>query len=176
MSYTIWTLRGWIISAEERGDNDVEFVIFTESKGRIMARATGVRKLSSKLKGILQKYSWVEIDCVEGKAFYRITGARELSFPNTPLVPIVAKMAHVLMKAVYDEDEDDDLYAWCFHRYHANAFRDEPIMYELIWLIGIMRILGHLDVPDEHMSDDTVLSLEERRTYIAACNAILKTM
>lgn len=51
------------------------YYIFTRDLGMIYASAQGVRKVSSKLRFILQDFAYIKVDLVQGKDFWRVTSA-----------------------------------------------------------------------------------------------------
>ncbi len=57
------------------GEAGKYYSIFTRDLGMISASAQGVRKMSSKLRFILQDFAHVKVDLVQGKDFWRVTSA-----------------------------------------------------------------------------------------------------
>ena len=71
----IYHTEGLILGSQNFGEAGKYYSIFTRYLGMIYASAQGVRKLSSKLRFVLQDFSYVKIDFVRGKDFWRITSA-----------------------------------------------------------------------------------------------------
>src|SRR6185436_13941168 len=71
------------------------YYIFTRDLGMIYASAQGVRKVSSKLRFVLQDFAYLKIDLVEGKDFWRVTS---VSKTNT-LEQIVKNRQHLAVFA-----------------------------------------------------------------------------
>ena len=71
----IYHTEGIILGSRDFGEAGKHYAIFTEKLGMIHARATGVRKLSSKLRFILQDFACVNVDLVQGRNFWRVTSA-----------------------------------------------------------------------------------------------------
>jgi len=71
----IYHTEGIILGSRGYGEAGKYYSIFTRDLGMIYASAQGVRKMSSKLRFILQDFSYVKIDLVKGKDFWRITSA-----------------------------------------------------------------------------------------------------
>jgi DNA repair protein RecO (recombination protein O) len=65
---------GIIMGSKNFGEADKRYFIFTRDLGMIYASASGVRKISSKLRFIMQDFAYVKIDLVEGKD-WRVTSA-----------------------------------------------------------------------------------------------------
>lgn len=57
------------------GETGKYYSIFTRDLGMVYASAQGVRKLSSKLRFVLQDFAYIKLDLVQGKDFWRITSA-----------------------------------------------------------------------------------------------------
>ena len=66
---------GIILGSRNYDEAGKYYSIFTRDLGMIQASAQGVRKMSSKLRFILQDYSYVKVDLVKGKDFWRVTSA-----------------------------------------------------------------------------------------------------
>jgi len=71
----IYHTEGIILGSRNFGEAGKYFSIFTRDLGMISASAQGVRKMSSKLRFILQDFAYVKIDIVQGKDFWRVTSA-----------------------------------------------------------------------------------------------------
>ena len=71
----IYHTEGIILGSKNYGEAGKYYAIFTRDLGMINASAQGVRKLSSKLRFILQDFSYVKVDLVRGKDFWRVTSA-----------------------------------------------------------------------------------------------------
>ena len=57
------------------GETGKSYSIFTRDLGMIYASASGVRKMSSKLRFILQDFAYIKVDLVQGRDFWRVTSA-----------------------------------------------------------------------------------------------------
>lgn len=66
---------GIILGSKNYGEAGKYYFIFTRDLGMIYASAQGVRKISSKLRFILQESAYVKVDLVRGKDFWRVTSA-----------------------------------------------------------------------------------------------------
>ncbi len=71
----IYHTEGIILGSRNTGESGKYYYIFTKELGMIYATASGVRKISSKLRFILQDYAYLKIDLVQGQNFFRITSA-----------------------------------------------------------------------------------------------------
>ncbi len=71
----IYHTEGLILGSKNYGEAGKYYSIFTRDLGMIYASAQGVRKMSSKLRFVLQDFSYVKIDLVQGRDFWRVTSA-----------------------------------------------------------------------------------------------------
>ena len=71
----IYHTEGIILGSKNYGEAGKYYSIFTRDLGMIYASAQGVRKMSSKLRFILQDFSYVKVDLVQGRDFWRVTSA-----------------------------------------------------------------------------------------------------
>jgi len=71
----IYHTEGLILGSKNFGETGRYYSVFTRDLGMIYASAQGVRKMSSKLRFVLQDFSYVKIDLVQGKDFWRVTSA-----------------------------------------------------------------------------------------------------
>lgn len=71
----IYHTEGIILSSRNFGEAGRHYAIFTRDLGMVTATAQGVRKMSSKLRFILQDFAYVKIDLVQGKNIFRVTSA-----------------------------------------------------------------------------------------------------
>jgi len=69
----IYHTEGIILGSKNYGEAGKYYTIFTRDLGLVNASAQGVRKISSKLRFVLQDFSYLKIDLVRGKDFWRIT-------------------------------------------------------------------------------------------------------
>lgn len=79
MAHHIYHTRGIILGSAPRGESNRYYKIFTEELGLIGATAQAVREGKSKLRYVLQDFSFVHVDLVRGKEMWRITSASELA-------------------------------------------------------------------------------------------------
>jgi len=71
----IYHTEGIILGSKNVGEAGRYYSIFTRDLGMIYASAQGVRKMSSKLRFVLQDFAYLKIDLVQGKDFWRVTNA-----------------------------------------------------------------------------------------------------
>ena len=71
----IYHTEGIILGSRNFGEAGKYYSIFTRDLGMIKASASGVRKMSSKLRFVLQDFAYIKIDLIQGKDLWRVTNA-----------------------------------------------------------------------------------------------------
>jgi DNA repair protein RecO len=71
----IYHTEGLILGSKNFGEAGKYYSIFTRDLGMVYATAQGVRKMSSKLRFVLQDFAYVKIDLVQGHDIWRLTSA-----------------------------------------------------------------------------------------------------
>lgn len=71
----IYHTEGIILGSRNFGEAGKHYSIFTRDLGMITASAQGIRKMSSKLRYVLQDFAYLKIDLVQGKNIFRVTNA-----------------------------------------------------------------------------------------------------
>ncbi|MFZ2072405.1 MAG: DNA repair protein RecO [Minisyncoccia bacterium] len=112
----IFHTEGLILGGRNFGEAGKYYSIFTRDLGMIYASAQGVRKISSKLRFVLQDFSYVKIDLVRGKDFWRLTNASKTNMlesvskkPETLFV--FANVSRLLKRLLVGEETNKELFA-----------------------------------------------------------------
>lgn len=72
------TLRGIILKTSDYKEADKLLTILTLEKGKIMVKARGVKKPSSKLKAFCQSFCFADFEVVESKGGYILSGVNQI--------------------------------------------------------------------------------------------------
>ncbi|OGI73808.1 DNA repair protein RecO [Candidatus Nomurabacteria bacterium RIFCSPHIGHO2_02_FULL_41_18] len=151
----IYHTEGIILGSRNFGEAGKYYYIFTRDLGMIYARAQGVRKLSSKLRYILQDFSHVKVDLVRGRDFWRVTSASktgklEKLAKNPKTFRIFTNMAYLLRRLLSGEYPNealfDDLVGGLFilESIKMNQFSDTQGKLEDVETVIVLRILNNL--------------------------------
>lgn len=149
MSYQHYTTEGVILKREDRGENDAVYIVFTEMFGLVVAHASGIRLLKSKLRFVLQPGNRVHITFVRGKTLWRITTcALVFTLPFTMYAVFVRLYKLLRAHLVFDEPVP--------HIYeHVRGFLDvdfdvqsQPALLRTAEIITTARILSSLGILD----------------------------
>ncbi len=105
---------GLILGSQNFGETGKYYSIFTRDLGMIYASAQGVRKISSKLRFVLQDFSYLKIDFVKGKDFWRITSASKTNklenLSDPKILEVFSSISKLLKRLLVGEDPNKDLF------------------------------------------------------------------
>ena len=111
----IYHTEGIILGSRDFGEAGRYYFIFTCDLGMIYASAQGVRKISSKLRCVLQDYSYIKVDLVKGKDFWRITSASKTNIlediiKDKKKFQIFVNISYLLKRLLAGEDANKTLF------------------------------------------------------------------
>ncbi len=112
----IYHTEGIILSSRNFGEAGKHYSIFTRDLGMITATAQGVRKMSSKLRFVLQDFSYLKIDLVAGKNIFRVTSASKTNklenlTKNKETFEVFANIARLLKRLLAGVEPNEALFA-----------------------------------------------------------------
>ncbi|KKP86155.1 MAG: repair protein RecO protein [Parcubacteria group bacterium GW2011_GWC1_35_8] len=112
----IYHTEGIILSSRSYGEAGKHFHIFTRDLGMITASAQGVRKMSSKLRFVLQDFAYLKIDLVQGKNIFRLTNASKTNklehiVKNVETLKVFANIARLLKRLLAGVEPNEILFA-----------------------------------------------------------------
>ena len=160
----IYHTEGLILGSRNYGETGKYYYIFTRDLGMIFASAQGVRKLSSKLRFVLQDFSYVKLDFVKGKDFWRITSASKTNelesvSKRRETLEVFANISRLLMRLLAGEESNqnlfDDLLNGLFILEKCET-REELRNVEVVIVLRVLHNLGY--VGENGPADDIVKS------------------
>jgi DNA repair protein RecO (recombination protein O) len=162
---------GIILGNRNYGEAGKCFYVFTRDLGMIYASAQGVRKMSSKLRFILQDYAYVKIDLVQGKDFWRVTSAsktnklEELSRDHGTFI-VVSNIANLLKRLLAGVEKNEILFADLVNGLSILEKSEEKDLrnIEAIIVLRILNNLGYIG-GDETMQNLIKSPFEENLIY-----------
>jgi len=106
---------GIILGSRNYGEAGKCFYVFTRDLGMIYASAQGVRKMSSKLRFILQDFAYVRVDLVQGKDFWRVTSASKTNklegvLKNYGTYGVFSNIANLLKRLLAGVEKNETLF------------------------------------------------------------------
>ncbi|MEI7709415.1 MAG: DNA repair protein RecO [bacterium] len=107
---------GIILSSRSHGEAGKYFHIFTRDLGMVTASAQGVRKMSSKLRYVLQDFAYIKLDLVQGKNILRLTSASKTNMleditKNRANLAVFANIARLLKRLLAGVETNEELFA-----------------------------------------------------------------
>lgn len=157
------------MSSRNFGEAGRHYSIFTRDLGMITATASGVRKISSKLRYVLQDFAYLKIDLVQGKNIFRVTNASKtnmleqiIKHPDT--FKVFANIARLLKRLLVGIESNEELFIDLLHGLSVlekvagrnKSFLSEKNDLRNIEIIIVLRILNNLGYIGE---DDTLENL-----------------
>jgi len=157
MMHHIYHTEGIILGSRNFGESGKYYFIFTRHLGMIMASASGVRKMASKLRFILQDFSHLKIDLVLGKDFWRVTSASKTDFledikKNTPALEVFYNLSRLLRRLLTGVEPNEELFndflsgLTVLEKYEA---KEDLRNIEAIMVLRILNNLGYIGRIDD---------------------------
>lgn len=156
MSHHIYHTRALILGSLSVGESNRFYRLFTEELGLVGASAQSVREGRSKLRYVLQDFSWVFVDLVRGKEVWRIVSAssdivRGAPAKNPQAFIVFARICSVVTRFVQGESREDfifnDLCAVFDLLYSDTVSREHMSVLETLAILRILAYLGYSDEP-----------------------------
>jgi DNA repair protein RecO len=145
----IYHTEGIILGSKNYGEAGKYYSLLTRDLGLINASAQGIRKISSKLRFVLQDFSYVKVDLVRGKDFWRITSASKTNTlenisRNPVAIHIFANISRLLKRLLTGEYPNVLLFADLLKGLHFLEKSKEESEMQNIETIIVLRILNNL--------------------------------
>ena len=145
----IYHTEGIILESFNSGEAGKYYAIFTRDLGMIYASAQGVRKMSSKLRYVLQDFSYIKLDLVKGRDFWRLTSASKTNSLNTLTkktrnFKVLANIARLLKRLLAGEEANQSLFNDLVKGLHILEKIEDEEGIAHIEVILVLRILNNL--------------------------------
>ncbi|KKR70466.1 MAG: repair protein RecO protein [Candidatus Nomurabacteria bacterium GW2011_GWB1_40_7] len=145
----IYHTEGIILGSKNFGETGKYYSIFTHDLGMVYASAQGVRKMSSKLRFVLQDFAYVKIDLVQGKDFWRMTSAGKTNMlekltKNPGTFEIVSNVANLLKRLLAGVEKNEALFADLINGLSILENTEKKEDLRNIEAIIVLRILNNL--------------------------------
>jgi len=139
-----------VLGSRESGENDRSFALYTSDFGLARARASAVRKESSRMRYALSHYAFANLGLVRGKRGWRIAGAAAIRGVrgDTRGVAAFARIAELVMRLVPGEEKNEYLFA-ALSEAHAALMVPQCDAFGTIEIVCVARILfalGYISV------------------------------
>jgi DNA repair protein RecO len=177
-----------ILGSSIYGETGKIFFIFTRDFGMLYASAAGIRKLSSKLRYVLQDFSYIRLDLVKGKDFWRITSASKTNeledikkHPHT--LQVFAHIAKLLRRLIPEQEKNETLFSEVLQGLsilEKVTRKEEAHNIEIIIVLRILSNLGYIGDIFPHLirsplEEELLLQMAEYKSdVISEINRALK--
>ncbi|MEI7809953.1 MAG: DNA repair protein RecO [bacterium] len=177
----IYHTEGIILKSNDYGEAGKYYCIFTRDLGLIYASAQGVRKMSSKLRFVLQDFSYIKLDLVRGKDFWRLTSASKTSkldnvAKNTETLKIFANIGRLLQRLLAGEEANSELFNDVLQGLfilEKSKTKEELQNIEVVIVLRILNNLGYIgndeilqDVIRSPFEEELIFEISKSRTKI----------
>lgn len=159
----IYHTEGLILGSKNFGEAGKYYYIFTRDLGMIMASAQGIRKLSSKLRFVLQDYSYVKVDLVKGKELWRITSASKTNLleslsKNSDTLSIFSNLSRMIRRLLAGEEANEILFVDLMQGLKILETAKEKEELKNIEAVIVLRILHNLGYIGKSKAIESVLN------------------
>lgn len=137
------------MGSKNYGENGRYYSIFTRDLGMVYASAQGVRKMSSKLRYVLQDFSYIKVDLVKGKDFWRVTSASKTNslgglIKNKGTFEVFSNVARLLKRLLAGEYPNQILFTDLVDSLSVLEKLEEEQDLRNMEIIIVLRILNNL--------------------------------
>ncbi|MEK7072118.1 MAG: DNA repair protein RecO, partial [Patescibacteria group bacterium] len=176
----IYHTEGIILGSRNFGEAGRYYSIFTRDFGLVSASAQGVRKMSSKLRFVLQDFAYLKIDLVKGKDFWRVTNATKTNklenLSNPEIFKVFINISKLLKRLLAGEDANTALFFDLLHGLSVlekSKTKEEINNVEAIIVLRVLHNLGYIgnsesleDLIKSPFEEDLVFRVSKNRTKI----------
>ncbi len=185
------TLHAIVLQTYNVGEADRFCILLTRERGRLAARARGVRKMQSRMGGSLMQGMRVLVDVHQGSSGTLITGVKQQVQANRDDLPLAAFVAaqegiELLLAVLHDEEPLPEIYDATVHFLDTCGIQGAlPFMIEVLDHMGLLPEENHSyfsDLSDTQKlfvktsllqaTDHPVLSPKEHRGLHILCTEL----
>lgn len=172
MSHQKYSVHAMILNMFPDGDNSLILECLTDELGRIYVHVQGVKKMENKHRNMIYQFALVDLECVQGKRYYRCTGILEWKNNYQSLVSLeiskkqkITNVFGMIQRLVPVNIPVSEVFTALivFYQYLLETELDKEQLQNMS-LIAQLRILGILGYWNSDWTDE-VFSIESK-TFI----------
>jgi recombinational DNA repair protein (RecF pathway) len=181
--YVKYTTEACVVRAQEIGEADRVYTLYTRDFGLLRARASSVRKVTSRMKSALTLGSHITTSLIKGKRGWRLAGALAgTTVPVGSALDAYMRIMRLVERLVQGEEEEVLLYDVLFNAHTALRDQLPPEGVELLTVARVLYRLGYLSpealgqvlISGAHYRYEEVVGvLEQRSTVLMSVNTAL---
>jgi recombinational DNA repair protein (RecF pathway) len=146
--YAKYSTDALVLGSAPRGEADRTVFLYTREFGLVRARASAVRRESSRMRYALAHYSAARVSLVRGLSGWRVAGAaaRRSVAGGANGMPVFARIAHLVLRLVPGEERNDQLFSILdtAQQVCAEGVHEVWPTIELVTVARILHALGYL--------------------------------
>ena len=177
----IYHTEGIILGSKNFGEAGKHFSIFTRDLGMITATAQGVRKISSKLRFVLQDFAYIKIDLVQGKNIFRVTTASKTNqleqlIKNRETFAVFANISRLLKRLLAGVEPNEALFSDLIGGLfilEKTEKREDLRNIEIVIVLRILNNLGYIgeneileNLTKSPFEEDLIFKVSESRIHV----------
>ncbi len=158
----IYHTEAFVLKSVPIGEDSKTLFFYTKELGLIPARAQAIRKLSSKLRYILQDGSRVYVDLVRGKEIWRVTTAVPYAHEpelSTKALMILVRIHSLVVRLCAGEEQNEEVFSVLSRARTLLSGDHSKEEYRTIELLSVARILIALGYLEQGMFSEEDTSL-----------------
>ncbi len=180
MSHTIYNTEAFVMSSRSSGEADRTFMLFTKDFGVIMAKATGIRKIESRLRFFVQDFKYIDASLVKGKNYWRLISARPIHALNSRKslnTPSRIRSLQLVQKLAPTEEPLAELFDELVLAYTFTS-RVHPVIDDMqsIEALLALKILHSLGYWGDRASDSEFIKSPFTETVVAKLKTVKKSI
>ncbi len=188
MSYRLYHTDAFICHQADVGEASRYLYVLTETLGFVIARAQGVRKLPSKLRGHVALYHYSQLTLVRGREYWRLIGA-EVNQTIQELKPrsrvVGGRLLSLVCRLAPPGEVNQPLFSlmrqvWQLMIGDRNFLSTDLSLFELYTVSKLLATLGYVSLPVIFAEETFVWSparaaevARERTVLLRAVNSAL---
>ncbi len=177
----IYHTDGIILGSRNFKEANKYFYILTRDLGLVYAEAEGIRKITSKLRFVLQDFSYVKLDFVKRKNIWRITSAiktNELDILKNDFekLKILNNISRLLIRLLPEQETNENLFVDLLNglkTFEKIENKQELVNLEIILVLKILHNLGYLntqeilsDLNPSPIQNEFLLDISKNKSFI----------
>ncbi|HAI98173.1 TPA: hypothetical protein DCL30_01350 [Candidatus Peribacteria bacterium] len=156
-----------VLHAYDVGEADRFLLLFTRERGRLAARARGVRRLGSRMGGHLLAHQHLSLTLAESSAGWTVTSAQRLN--HSAALPIeqfamAEEGCELLLALLHDEEALPAIFDLTLHFLQScREGQGDPVLafsLELLRLLGLLPAVTEKEFPG-HLAPQAIRTIEE---------------
>lgn len=151
MSYRVYTTKGIVLKKKTSGEQNSALYILTKDLGLIIASARSTRSSKSKLRGLIEDFSYGDFSLVKGKNGWHLTNvSQEGNYffeAEAHSRKTIAQVSSIITKMIQGEAIQPDIFECVSsgYKFLCKCKKDEVYLSEILIVLRAMSLLGYVE-------------------------------